>query len=169
MPSLLLGCGHDRRKKVYHPPHSEWVQPLVTLDFSPLVKADFVHDLEDFPWPFKDEEFNEIGAFDVLEHFGRQGDWRRWFKDMGEIHRILKPNGTFHCLVPVGRDALADPGHTRFIHRNHFVFLNQQQYDLNLKAGNPMTDYRWYWKLNFEIEYLEEIEGHHLATILRKA
>lgn len=166
--NLLLGAGNDRRKKVDLTQKHEWEGELVTLDMNPDCNPTMVWDLENRPLPFEDESFDEIGAYDVLEHWGRQGDWRGWFDEMAEYHRLLKPGGLMSIVVPVGGDALADPGHTRFFHRNHFGFLNQAAYDEALEKQMPMTDYRWYWKLNFDIDFLEEIEDHHLAVILRK-
>lgn len=166
--SLLLGCGHSRAKRASLTETAEWAGELTTLDMSPDVGADVVHDLEQRPLPFPDNEFDELGAFDVLEHIGRQGDWRGFFDEFAEYHRILKPGGRFFIIVPINEDALGDPGHTRFFHRNFFGFLNQNFYDGNLKAGNPVTDYRFYWKLNFDIEAMNELNSH-LVVVLKKA
>lgn len=180
--SLLLGCGNSRLKKVRPNGNEKWTGKLVTMDMDPNCGADYVFDLElgvpsqlnplgvnQFPFPAN--HFDELAAYDVLEHFGAQGDWRAWFRFMAECHRILKPNGYFGIIVPVNADALADPGHTRFFHENHFGFLNQKFYEKNLAAGAQFTDYRWYWKLNFEIDYMERQgnPAHHLSVLLRKA
>ena len=169
MPSLLLGAGHNRTKKVWLVDAPEWSKPLVTLDMGSECGADVVWDLEHRPLPFKDEEFDELAAYDVIEHIGKQGDWRGWFDEFSEYWRILKPGGVFGIIVPIGDDAFADPGHTRFIQKNHFGFLNQNFYKANIAAGHPVTDYRWYWKKNFNIAYMEEQEGHHIAVMLQKA
>jgi len=169
MPSLLLGAGNSRQKKVALKSAPDWTGNLVTLDMNPQCGADYVWDLETRPLPFADGEFDELAAYDVLEHIGRQGDWRGWFDEASEYHRILKPGGTFGIVVPIGGDAFADPGHTRFFGANHFLFLSQCFYEESLKEGKPVTDYRWYWKKNFEVEFMENCEGHHLAVMLRKA
>ena len=156
-------------KKVAPEDQREWLGALTTLDMNPNCGADVIHDMEIRPLPFDDETFDEIGAYDVLEHWGRMGDWRGWFDEMAEYHRILKPGGHFGIIVPVGQDALADPGHTRFFHVNHFMFLRQDSYEEALSKDQPITDYRWYWKLNFELDFYKEHEDHHIALILRKA
>jgi cyclopropane fatty-acyl-phospholipid synthase-like methyltransferase len=181
MRSLLLGCGNSRLKKVQYRGQSEWSGELTTLDMDPACGADVVFDLERLcipmrdrlhgmpVLPFEDGTFDELAAYDVLEHFGQQGDWRSWFTEMAEYHRILKPGGTFGIIVPIGEDAVADPGHSRFIHTNHFMMLNQQWYADRLAAGAQITSYRWYWTLNFEVRHLERHGDHHLSCVLEKA
>ncbi len=167
--SLLLGCGHDRKKRVALSAKPGWSGRLVTLDMNPRSEPDVLWDLEKLPLPFPDDEFDEIGAYDVLEHVGRQGDWRRWFDECSEYHRILKPGGEFTISVPTGHIALCDPGHTRFFHKFWFLFLNQQWYNDQYSEGRSATDYRFYWKKNFDILAIDESDPTFLAVILRKA
>lgn len=171
MPSLLIGCGNSRKKKVHFDGNEDWVLPLITADVNPDCNPDYVMDMEDFWWkdlPWADDAFDEIGAYDSLEHWGVQGDWRGWFDEMAQYHRILKPGGTMSILVPIGADAVADPGHKRFFHKNHFLMLSQGFYSKAIAIGMAVTDYRWYWKKDFEILSLDEHGGHHLSAIIRK-
>ncbi len=168
MPSLLIGCGNSRQKKVALPGAASFVEPLVTIDMNPNCGADFVHNLDERPLPFGDEEFDELAAYDVLEHLGRQGDWKGYFEEFAEYWRILKPGGIFGIIVPIGPDYHADPGHTRFFGENWFGFLSQDWYANQLAAKKPMTDYRWFWKRDFEPLVVENIGGHHLGAILKK-
>lgn len=167
--SLLIGCGHSRAKKVSLLGEPDWAGELTTLDISPDVGADVIHDMENLPLPFPDETFDEIGHFDTLEHWGRQGDFRGWFAEAEEYWRILKPRGRWFVLVPLGGDAFADPGHTRFFHQNHFGFLMQKFYEDNQAKGTPFTDYRWLWKKNFDVLAVDDSSGHHLSVVLEKA
>jgi SAM-dependent methyltransferase len=188
--SLLIGCGNNHAKQVQHDGKAEWAGVLTKLDMNPNCGADIVLDMAEFSWaagmpvefldngyarrrpsrlPFDDDTFDEIGAYNCLEHWGQQGDWRGWFVEMAEYHRILKPGGTMSILVPIGADALADPGHTRFFQQNYFGFLSQEFYDRNKIVGSCFTDYRWFYKKNFDVLYMQEHDGHHLAVVLRKA
>lgn len=166
--SLLLGCGNSRDKVVYLGDSPKWIGELTTLDVDPGCGADVVHDMENRPLPFPDETFDEIGSYNAMEHWGRQGDFRGWFDEMAEYWRILKPGGLFGCMVPVGQDALADPGHTRFFHPNYFGFLQKSFYAENLAKKACVTDYRWYIKKWWEILHLARAQSSHLTVMLRK-
>ncbi len=143
----------------------EW-ESLTTLDMDPSTGADVIHDLDDLPYPFDGNSFSEIHAYEVLEHCGRQGDWRFFFNQFYEFWRILEPDGLFVATVPMWNSpwAWGDPGHTRVISRQSLIFLEQAQY---AQIGeSPMTDYRPWWKGNFEMVGAPESE-HKLAFILR--
>lgn len=179
--ALLLGCGNSReRRLVYGGKTADFSDvDLTTLDMDPHCGADVVMDFDNLgkrSWrhpfgkrlPFADETFDELASYDVLEHIGRQGDWRGFFLEFGEYHRILKPGGTFGIIVPLGEDALADPGHTRFFQVNYFGFLSQSYYEKNLQQKTTCTDYRWFWKKDFEIAGINQAAGHHIGVILRR-
>ncbi len=166
MKSLLLGCGTNRVKKIKMHPDDDWLGELITIDMNPLVKPDYVHNMDrgTMRW-FSDETFDEIAAYDCLEHWGKQGDWKGFFDEFSEYHRLLKPGGRMGIIVPIGDAYFSDPGHVRFFHRNWFGFLNQGFYE---QCGETAaTDYRFYWKKNFDIEYLEELDNM-LVVVLRK-
>ncbi len=165
-----MGCGNSRIKKLWLKGKGQaWAGELTTLDMDPNCGADIVHDLEQRPLPFPDNTFDEMGAYDVLEHIGRQGDWKGYFDEFAEYWRILKPGGEFGVIVPINAELFADPGHTRFFGLNHFGFLRQGFYADNLAKGTACTDYRWYWKLNFAADFLATEGDHHLCALLKKA
>ena len=148
----------------------EWTGELTTIDINPECGADIIWDLSEIhihQLPFENETFDEIGAYDCLEHWGCQGDWEFWFTEMSEYWRILKMGGIMSIIVPTNQAALSDPGHCRFFHPNYFGFLNREFYAENEAKKTSFTDYRWFWKRNFKIIFMEDT-GESLAVVLEK-
>ena len=165
---LLIGCGNSRAKQLAVPgTEKEWVD-LVTLDMDPLCEPDVLWDLDHMPLPFEDETFQEIHAYEVLEHFGKQGDWKAFFAHFTEFHRILKPGGQFFAAVPVWDSewAWGDPGHTRIINQGTLSFLQQSVYETDV-GKSTMTDYRHYYKVDYALEACQEANGR-LCFVLKK-
>ena len=166
---LLIGCGNSRQKRM-HPEgaSAEWSN-LITLDFSEDCRPDVVHDLEDLPYPFEDNSFDEIHAYEVLEHTGNQGDWKFFFDQFSELHRILKPDGCLYASVPNWQSiwAWGDPSHKRVLSPASLVFLNQAQYQQQV-GKTAMTDYRSYWAKNFDIDYQKYEENSFLFVLKAK-
>lgn len=151
---LLIGCGNNREKKI-HLGDGEW-HNLITLDLDPECKPDVLHDLEEMPYPFADDMFDEIHAYEVLEHTGQQGDWKFFFDQFGELHRMLKPDGVLFASVPHFQSVWAwgDPSHKRVLSHGSVVFLSQKMY-ADQVGKTPMTDFRRYWKRDFDIIHSE--------------
>lgn len=162
---LLIGCGVARKKILNLKGFEKW-ENLVTLDINPDAKPDIVHDLCKFPLPFEDNEFDEIHAYDVLEHTGAQGDYRFFFEQFSEFYRILKPEGVIFGKCPKW-DSLwtwGDPGHTRVFHPMLLVFLNQKQYTEQV-GKTQMTDYRNIYKGDFQDIFINENDGDFFFCI----
>lgn len=112
--------------------------------------------------------FDEIHAYEVLEHIGAQGDFRLFFGQFREFFRILKPRGYLVATVPDYRSVWAwgDPGHTRIINMGTLVFLSQKQYADQL-GKTAMSDYRELLSpADFEIVRAKVI-GEQLEFVLR--
>lgn len=165
MSELLLGCGNSRRKKLSFG-EFEWSE-LTTIDHDPNCDADIVHDLEETPWPLRDDSFDEIHAYEVLEHLGRQGDFRAFFAHFGEIYRVLKPGGILVATCPSWKSiwAWGDPSHVRIISRASICFLDQSAYEQQV-GQTAMTDFRWLWKGDFEPIHVED-DGERFTFGLR--
>ena len=166
---LLLGCGNSRRKYVRITDSPEAFEDLITVDIDESCQPDIVHDLNETPWPFDDGMFDEIHAYDVLEHLGRQGDYKAFFAHFAEIHRLLKPDGMLFAKVPSwdAKWAWGDPGHTRIISLDSLIYLRQAAYE---QVGRTaMTDYRSIWKGNLVVVSFEEDEKQGmLSFVLQK-
>jgi SAM-dependent methyltransferase len=159
LSELLLGCGNHRDKLLYRPGEEAWTD-LTTLDNDPNCGADVEWDLERMPLPFKDEQFDEIHAYHVLEHTGRMGDWRFFFAQWSEFWRILRPGGLFCGSVPAMSSPwiFADPGHTRVILPESFTFLSQAEYT-NQVGKTALADYRRVYREDFEPLFRETRSG----------
>lgn len=165
---LLIGCGNNRRKLVHFDEIGEAFQNLTTLDIDPGCEPDVVHDLNITPYPFESDAFDEIHAYECLEHVGHQGDWRFFFRQWQEFYRILKPGGYFVGSCPMWDSpwAWSDPGHTRVITKHSLVFLRQAEYE-NQVGRTHMTDYRSVYSGDFETVAVQETE-HSWGFVLRK-
>ena len=95
---LNIGCGRDIRKD------------YINLDSVKLPGLDVVHNLNKYPWPFKNNTFEEIYCDNVLEHLDSIT------KPMEEIWRISKNRGKIIIKVPIFPSiyAMIDPTHKQF-------------------------------------------------------
>lgn len=162
---LLLGCGSSRDKKIVYDGREAWDR-LVTLDNNDAHAPDVVHDLNDPKLPFSDDTFTEVHAYCVLEHLGRQGDWRFFFDQWSDLWRVLKPGGTFHGLCPSAHSpwAWGDPSHTRIISPESLIFLTQPAYAQVGKS--PISDFRFCYRADFDV--LHSVVGeHHFEFVLQ--
>ena len=183
MTELLLGCGHSRDKRLSPPnlPHIKW-RDLITLDKYKSCEPDLLCDLDKLDWyvtpvnlnhsisgPITDKVgyltpyepvheltanyFDEVHAYEVLEHLGSQGDATSFFAHFRNIHRILKPGGHLCATVPSRYSPWlwGDPSHRRAITQESLVFLSQEHIAANRKAKTAMSDFSDLWKLDFKI------------------
>jgi SAM-dependent methyltransferase len=164
---LLIGCGNSRVKQVAEGERKEF-EGLVTLDHKGDCGADVIHDLEVLPYPFETDEFDEIHAYDVLEHCGRQGDWRYFFAQWSEFHRILKPNGLFFgiCPTPEGIWAWGDPSHTRIISRHCLGFLDQKMYARDV-GNSSRSDFRSVYSCDFKVASVGDYDENRHWFVLQ--
>ena len=163
MRELLLGCG-ARVGKLVSINGSHAFEDVTRLDHNPAVKPDVLWDLNDPSLPFDDDAFDEIHAYDVLEHVGQQGDWRFFFRQFDSFWRVLKPGGYFMAVCPKadGIWAWGDPGHTRVITPQSLSFLHRPLY-----GSPPMTDYRSAFVSDWEIIYMRDFDAERHAFVLQ--
>lgn len=168
MKQLLIGCGKFKDKQMWIDNKTAW-EELTTLDINPNVNPDIIWDLNNLPLPFDDKSFDEIHAYQVLEHIGSQGDYMCFFKQFKEFYRILKDGGKIFISVPDYKDiwACGDPGHTRAMPLSMFLFLDQNYYIENDKNKTSCSDYRFIWKDNFQVAY-QQCKDQILYIILQK-
>lgn len=150
---LLLGAG-SRRDKLLHMNGRETWENLVTLDMNPTHNPDVVWNMEEIPLPFEDNSADEIHAYEVLEHMGKQGDWRFFLAQFEDFWRILKHGGLLFATTPHPTSpwAWGDPGHTRVIPIEATTYLNQDEYRKQIGV-TPMTDYRPWYRGDFRLVF----------------
>ncbi len=153
---LLIGCGSRRIKQLFFQDKQDW-HNLTTLDINADHKPDVVWDLNNLPLPFDDNSFDEIHAYEVLEHTGKLGDYQFFFAQFSEFWRILKPSGLLigSCPHYTSYWAFGDPSHSRVIQKESFVFLDQTQYTAQI-GKTAMSDFRYLYKADFRVAYVSE-------------
>ena len=155
---LLIGCGSEHTKRLTVDGTTEW-SSLTTLDYNPDHKPDIVWDLMQGALPFEDNSFDELHAYEVLEHTGSQGDYKFFFKQFSDFWRVLKPGGHLLATCPSRHSpwAFGDPSHTRVLQSENLSFLSQAQY-ADQVGRTSMSDFRNIYKADFEPEALTEDE-----------
>lgn len=152
MLNLLLGCGRNLNKKIFTNNTEEWEGSLITLDNNADHNPNVVWDLEYIPYPFEDNQFDEVHIYEVLEHLGQQGDYKAFFAQFSELWRILKPGGLLACSTPSIKSpwAWGDPSHRRVISIETLSFLVQPQYTKQVGKTN-MSDFRYLYAADFDL------------------
>ncbi len=195
---LLLGCGYRRTRLIdpylytpQPPPEFERWQNLTTVDINPECKPDFCLDLNRLGmgfvalpqdetnltlierngrvnWRFRSNMFQEIHAYEVLEHLGALGDAASFFRDFSELWRILTPGGFLCATVPSRYSTWlwGDPGHTRAILPASLGFLCRPHYDRYV-GSSPSSDYRPLYAGDFDI--LRTHDDDYTHTFVLKA
>jgi predicted SAM-dependent methyltransferase len=92
---LNIGCGEFKK------------EGFVNLDIRDDVDADVVHDLNDLPYPFADNQFEYIEMDHVLEHA------KDPFLTMKELHRIASDGASIIIRVPHFSRGFTHPDHKR--------------------------------------------------------
>lgn len=163
---LLIGCGSNHLKRLSADGTKVWSN-LTTLDYNSDHNPTVVWDLMSLPLPFEDNQFDEIHAYEVLEHLGQQGDYKLFFAQFSEFWRLLKPNGHFLATCPSRNSvwALGDPSHTRIMQLEQLVFLSQREYKEQV-GKTPMSDFRNIYKADFETVFQED-DGETIRFVLQ--
>lgn len=105
---LDLGAGNVRRAGALRADASRSVQPDVVLDAS-------------LPLPFRDGSFDRIYCFDLVEHI------EDLVGLMGEIHRVLAPDGSVLITTPhySSANSYTDPTHRHHLGYRSFDYFTE--------------------------------------------
>lgn len=107
---LDIGCGNFKKPSA------------IGIDSIKLAGVDVVHDLNGVPYPFKDNTFNEVHCYHILEHLDDL------MLVMKEIYRISNNGAKIFIRVPHAsciRSTWSDPTHKRgFTSRTFIDYFN---------------------------------------------
>jgi predicted SAM-dependent methyltransferase len=127
---LDIGCGTSKK------------EGFLGVDILELPDVNVVHDLNVFPYPFKDSEVDEIWMDQVLEHLNEP------LKVIEELYRICKNGASITIGVPYFRSfyATIDPTHKNFFGIHWFDYFDPK---------SPFCQRYQYSKVRFNINKIE--------------
>lgn len=107
---LDVGCGLNKYPNA------------IGLDYNPGTAADVIHDLDVFPYPFRNDEFDGIICHHVIEHIPDVMAF------VSELHRITKPGGLIKIVTPhyTNPGWPADPTHRNHLNSYSFQYFVQE-------------------------------------------
>ena len=163
---LVLGCGRVRVPSLISQGAKFYEDPTF-LDINPDHKPHVVHDMTKLPLPFEDNSFDEVHAYEVLEHTGTQGDYHFFFAQFSDFWRILKPKGSLYVSVPMLDSpwAWGDPSHTRVFPPEFLIFLDQSQYTAQIGV-TAMSDFRYIYQADFREVWMKKVPRDTFTFIL---
>ena len=89
------------------------------LDRAAAIRPHVVADLDRGGLPFRDDAFQTVAAYDVVEHVADL------VALVGEVHRVLRPGGVFLVTTPhfSCANAFTDPTHRRALALHSFDYF----------------------------------------------
>ncbi|MBI4546853.1 MAG: hypothetical protein HY707_02655 [Ignavibacteriae bacterium] len=109
MKILDIGCGPHTKK-----------EGSIGLDKRPASHIDVVHDLNNYPYPFPDNEFVWVEMSHIIEHVDKP------LNLMNEVHRIARNGATVRIITPHYTSQLSYGDFEHFHHFGYITFLTLQ-------------------------------------------
>ena len=112
---LDVGCGKHK------------TPGAIGMDFNPKTKADVIHNLDEFPYPFPDNEFDLIIGNQVIEHVDNV------LAVVAELYRIAKPGAIIRLDTPHYSDvaSFTDPTHRHHLTTESFAYFTGKRPDFD--------------------------------------
>jgi SAM-dependent methyltransferase len=105
MKILDLGCGKNK------------MEGAIGVDREKYPGVDVVHNLDDYPYPFKDNEFDFVNCSHIIEHVEEP------LRLLEEIYRIAKPGAEVRIVTPHYSSQLSYGDMTHKHHLGYTSFL----------------------------------------------
>jgi SAM-dependent methyltransferase len=104
-----VGCELVVRLNVGTGPNVDPSPDVVNVDWHAFPGVNVLHDIDQTPWPFDDNQFSDCRAVHVFEHLHNPLGF------MAEAHRVLEPGGSLRLYVPhyQSENSFTDPTHVR--------------------------------------------------------
>lgn len=143
MKILDIGCGNKK------------IEGSIGIDKEKNENVDVVHDLNKFPYPLKNNEFDVIHASHIMEHLNDT------VKVMEELYRILKPNGKLIIKVPcfAGSGAWGNPTHAKAFTIFSFDYFNKSWKKYGSDAFNTKCNFKI---VKREFRYFGSLAHHNI-------
>ncbi len=134
---LNLGCGEKR------------FPGFINVD--KFGTPDVKHNLESFPWPWKNNSVSEIRLIHVLEHLGRETE--TYFGIFKEMYRICKNGTKIYIVVPHFRHQFFydDPTHVRVVTPLGLQLFSKRLNKLWIEKKAANSPLGLYLDINFEL------------------
>ncbi len=129
---LNLGCGKEKK------------EGCVNVDINSGCEPDVVHNLDVFPYPFAESEFDEVYLDHVIEHLESP------LAVLEELFRISKNDGRIILKCPHFSCAWLHPGHKSAISTYLFDFFDENHPERYGKANFKVEKMTLFWIRNRE-------------------
>jgi predicted SAM-dependent methyltransferase len=151
---LNLGCGSNK------------LEGFVNVD--KFGSPDVTHDLETFPWPWRDSSVEEVTLVHVLEHLGRVPDV--FIGIMKEIYRVCRNGAHVYIVVPHPRhdDFLGDPTHVRPVTAQMMALFDRALCEEWQRQGASNTPLALYHNVDFHIVKHELVPEEQYRKMLQE-
>jgi len=137
---LNLGCGFYK------------LDGYVNVDKFSMCDPDEVADLEDFPWPWRDDSVTDVVMSHVLEHLGQ--DMGTYAGIIKELFRVCGDGAVVRITVPHPRhdDYINDPTHVRPVTVESLAMLSKENCDEFVAKRAANTPLAHILGVDFEME-----------------
>lgn len=137
---INLGSGYKR------------IEGFVNIDDDPLVKPDYLVDIENEKLPFDDNTVEEIRAHHILEHIGAG-----FIPLMKELYRVSKHGALLDIVVPhhFHDNFYSDPTHKRPITVGGMYMFCQKTNKEHIELYGSSSGMGLKYGINFEMEWYD--------------